>query len=278
MPTGGRFSIFQAEPPGRYEEGSTLAGVIYIHRISDNRFSGITARNFNLFRKLCGESTLKNVILVTNMWEVDPQDINEARERELSSKFFKLTLDKGAQMVRHHDTTESAHEIIRRIVDNRPVVLQIQRELVDEHKDISDTAAGETISQELKDQIKRHQTELKELREEMAEALMEKDGEVRQELEEAKRNLEEKVEKAKRGLEAMAMNYAAEKERVEAKVKEMEQETRQERERVKVEYDQKLAVLTDRLQHTPNASATERAVWEQDIKHLQDRLTVPIYQ
>ena len=278
MPTDvRRFLIFQAELPGRYEEGSTLAGVIYVHRISDNRFSGITARNFNLFRKLCGESTLKNVILVTNMWGVDPQDINEARERELAGKFFKPALDKGAQMARHYDTAESAHEIIRRIVDNHPVALQIQRELVDEHKDIGGTTAGDTVDRELEGQIKRHQAELKEFREEMVEVLIEKDDEMREKLDEAKRDLQERVGKAEEDLEALTANYAAEKERAEAKVKEMEQGTRQERERAEAEHDQELAVLTDHLQSTVTAPAANRADWEQGIKDLQDPVTIPIY-
>ena len=51
----------------RYEEGSKLARVIYVHRISDRRFSGIASRNFKIFRELCGEMSLKN-------------DIGEARE------------------------------------------------------------------------------------------------------------------------------------------------------------------------------------------------------
>ena len=52
----------------RYEASSTLAGVIYISRLSDKRFSGIAARNFKMFRELCGDKTLRNVIFVTNMW------------------------------------------------------------------------------------------------------------------------------------------------------------------------------------------------------------------
>jgi hypothetical protein len=51
----------------RYENGSKLAGVIYIYRISDNRFTGIAGRNFGIFRGFCGDETLKNVILVINM-------------------------------------------------------------------------------------------------------------------------------------------------------------------------------------------------------------------
>ena len=67
-----------------------------------------------MFRKVCGESTLNNVVLVTNMWKEDAQDVDEAREKELSGRFFKPALDKSAQTVRHHNTTESAHNIIRK--------------------------------------------------------------------------------------------------------------------------------------------------------------------
>ena len=268
--------ILLTEPLNRYEEGSTLAGVIYVHRISDNRFGGITGRNFNMFRKLCGESTLKNVVLVTNMWKRGSQDTNTAREKELSDKFFKPTLNKGAQMIRHHNTTESAHDIIRRIMKNHPVVLQIQRELVDEGKDIINTAAGDSINRELKDQIERHQAELKGLREEMMRALKEKDEETRRELEEAKRKLEEQMERIMKAAERMAVNYAAEKERMAAKMKEMEQELKQERERAEAEYDRKLAALARHIQRTPNAA--DRAEWEQEIKRLQDRVAIPIYK
>ena len=71
-----------------------------------------------------------------------------------SGKFFKPALDNGAQLVRHHNTVQSAHSIIRRIVANHPVALQIQRELVDEHKDIALAAVGEVINRELHEQIR----------------------------------------------------------------------------------------------------------------------------
>ncbi|KAF9647084.1 hypothetical protein BDM02DRAFT_3065838, partial [Thelephora ganbajun] len=150
-----------------YKAGSKLAGVIYIHRISDLRFTGITGRNFRMFRELCGDSTLKNVILVTNMWGMVTKAAGEARERGLTTKFFKPVLDEGAQLVRHHNTVESAHDIIRRILKNHPITLQIQRELVDEGKGITDTSAGEVINKEINEQIRRHQAKLEAVQKEM---------------------------------------------------------------------------------------------------------------
>ena len=193
-----------------------------MYRISDNRFGGIAGRIFNTFRKLCGESVLQNTVLVTNMWKEDSQDIGEAREKELSDNFFKPALDKGAQMVRHHNTTESAQNILRMIIRNHPVALQIQRELVDEGKDIIDTAAGESLNVELKALISKHQVELEYLRGDMMQALKEKDEEARRELEKAKGDLEEVLGKIKEDTEKMVASYAAEKQRMEAEMIEME--------------------------------------------------------
>ena len=260
----------------RYEKGSKLAGVIYIHRISDKRFTGITGRNFKMFRELCGDTTLKNVILVTNMWGEVSRDIGEAREDELTSDFFKPVLDKGAQMARHHNTAQSAHDIIRRIMKNRPVALQIQRELVDEHKDIVDTAAGGVINQELKEQIRKHQVELRMVQEEMMQAMKERDEEARQELEEESRKLQEEMERIKKDSEGMASNYAEEKERMETKMKQMEREAKRERERTEVEYNRQMADLNHRLRMAANASKADRALLEQEMWFLQGRLNQPV--
>ena len=266
----------QTELLDRYEKGSKLAGVIYIHRISDKRFTGITGRNFKMFRELCGDTTLKNVILVTNMWGEVSRDIGEAREDELTSDFFKPVLDKGAQMARHHNTAQSAHDIIRRIMKNRPVALQIQRELVDEHKDIVDTAAGEVINQELKEQIRKHQVELRMVQEEMMQAMKERDEEARQELEEESRKLQEEMERIKKDSEGMASNYAEEKERMETKMKQIEREAKRERERTEVEYNRQMADLNHRLRMAANASKADRALLEQEMWFLQGRLNQPV--
>ena len=137
------------------------------------------------------------------MWGNVSRDVDEARENELSGKTFKPALDKGAQMARHHNNTQSAHNIVRRIMKNRPEVLQIQRELVDEQKDIVDTAAGQAINRELNEQIRRHQAELKILQGGM-QALEEKDEEVRQEPEEGRRKLQEQMEEIRDGPEGMS--------------------------------------------------------------------------
>ncbi len=135
---------------------------------------GTSTRNFKMFRELCGDTALQNVVIVTNMWgEVSP-DVGEAREEQLKSReiFFKPALDKGAQIKRHDNTSTSAEAIIRCIAFNAPLVLCIQRELVDEEKDIVETAAGAELGRELHEQALRYQAERRQLQDELNEGFL----------------------------------------------------------------------------------------------------------
>ena len=119
---------------------------------------GTHMKNFRMFRNLCGEDALKNVVIVTNMWGGVEPEVGKAREAELTREdtFFKPALEKGARMIRHDNTLSSAEVIIRLVFDNRPLPLQIQRELVNERKDVIETSAG----QELNGQILEHQEDI----------------------------------------------------------------------------------------------------------------------
>ncbi|KAH7007523.1 hypothetical protein EDB80DRAFT_530557, partial [Ilyonectria destructans] len=52
-----------------YRSGARLGGVLYCHRITDNRISGSALRSFTLLKKLCGPDAAKFVILITIMWD-----------------------------------------------------------------------------------------------------------------------------------------------------------------------------------------------------------------
>ena len=147
-----------------------LAGIIYLHRISDRRVGGVTKRNFSVFRKLCGESTLKNAVVVTNMWTPNASDDvraeEEGHETELETKpaFFKQALDSGAHMERHYNTTESAHAIIRKFFAHEPRTLLVQEEIVDRKESWETTNAGSHLRDELIAMSKRHQREIEEMK------------------------------------------------------------------------------------------------------------------
>jgi hypothetical protein len=149
----------------RYERGESLGGVIYVHRISDVRFTGTAVKSFKTLLAMCGDKALRNVSIVTNMWGKVTPEVGISREEELASSFFKPALDKRAQLLRHSDTIESAHEIIRTVLENQRVTLQIQEEMVNQRKKVSETAAGKELRRELDEQAGKRLVQLRELQE-----------------------------------------------------------------------------------------------------------------
>lgn len=142
--------------------------MIYIHKVYGGPKNGIPYKNFRMFRQLCGDDTLQKVAIVMNMWGDVTFEIGGAHKALLASQeMFKPVVDKGALFLCHDNTTESAHSILRQIIENgHSRLLQIQRELVDEQKDISETGAGAGLDEELMLQIQ-HRREMQTLRDEI---------------------------------------------------------------------------------------------------------------
>ena len=226
-----------------------------------------------MFRKLCGDNTLQNVVIVTNMWgEVDPQ-VGEAREAELMREdiFFKPVLEKGARMVRHKNTAPSAENIIRLVLDNHPLPLRIQTELVTEHKDISETSAGEELNRELNAQIKKHQQEMRVLKAEMEQAIRDKDEETRRELEIETRKMQREIARFENDAKRLASDYKKEKEKLETRLEDMEAESRREADRIAAQYQRQIDELRDSLRANTAASEREKEQMLQQINELSRR-------
>jgi len=198
-----------------------------MHRIVDNRMGGISSRNFKMFRNLCGDTTLKNVAIVTNMWGKIDLHIGQARERELASKdiFFKSVLDKGARLVRHDNTVESARVILRSFFGQKPQALQIQCEL-DMGMDISQTSAGKELNRDLMDRIAQHRNDMQTLIEEMNEASRLRDEETRKELAEDRAKLQEEVKRIQDDARNMTAGYAEALARLEQRMQDSESAAR----------------------------------------------------
>lgn len=182
-----------------------------MQRISDFRMTGISRRNFHLFRKLCGEDTLKNVVIVTNMWSEVNAARGLAREDELASDsmFFKPALHKGAKMMRHDNTYHSAITIMLQLVPNKPEPLLLQTELVEEAKDIAETAVGAELSRDIEEQRQKYTEELGELQHEMQEACRAKDIETVGELQAAQEETQVKVELLEKQQKSFYGTFAA---------------------------------------------------------------------
>jgi septin family protein len=127
-----------------------VSGIIYLHRISSPRMEGSALRNLRMFRKLCGDEFMKNVVLGTTFWDIVSEEIGSAREEELlqTDNFFKNMKALGCDVVRISDDRDSNLKLLSRFAVNRPSVMQIQQELI-EGKSLAETAAAYAISQEL---------------------------------------------------------------------------------------------------------------------------------
>lgn len=194
-----------------------------MHRILDNRIGGISSRNFRMFRNLCGDSTLQNVVIVTNMWDqVDPY-VGKIREQELSDKdiFFKPVLDKGANLARHDGTVGSGQAILRTLLQRQPKVLQIQSEL-ESGLDISETSAGKELNRDLMEQITKHQEEIRVLMVEMDEASKVRDQETRRELAQERAKLQADIIRIQMDSRNLASSYKEAMAKLEYRMREME--------------------------------------------------------
>lgn len=218
---------------------------------------------------------MKNVVLVTNMWGEVSKEVGEARQRELQSDpmFFKPALDKEAKLLRHDNTISSAQSIIRSIIQNHPQHLQIQHELVEEHKDLSQTAAACEINRDLMEQAERHRHELNQLREDMEMALHSKNEEKRRHIEMETYRVAAELRKSEEEQKVMAANYAEERSRMERHVQSVAEIARLQDEREKAYNQFQLQELRDRFDFISHTSQVERQRLENQMRSLENQIT-----
>jgi flagellar biosynthesis/type III secretory pathway chaperone len=171
-----------------------------------------------MFRQLCGAETLENVVIATTMWSKVTDEEGQKNEQQLrtSPKFFQKALDRGATMLRHDGTLEGAHSLLRKLVGNKPKPLQIQREIVDEKKNIDETAAGVELDKIHQDIIDRMKKEM----EEVTESLREANQAEREELEKERADLQRAMDVVRRDNERIAADFAAEREKMRKELEE----------------------------------------------------------
>ncbi|KAL4068934.1 hypothetical protein V8B97DRAFT_1970817 [Scleroderma yunnanense] len=140
---------------------SPLTGLIYAHRISDTVVEA-SERNLRMFRKLCGDDSLKNVVFVTTMWDKVTLEEGGRLEQDLVSSNgpFRPFLDEGAIMMRYDRTSDSAADIINILLQKSPTTLQIVREISEQKMTLQDTAVGAELHNEIRERLRKHKKEV----------------------------------------------------------------------------------------------------------------------
>ncbi|KAH0425956.1 hypothetical protein CcaCcLH18_10660 [Colletotrichum camelliae] len=156
-----------------YEQKIHIRGIVYLHRITDVRMQGAAIKNLFMFKKLCGKDALPNVILATTMWEEVRENIGQRREEELRAtpEYWGEMIRRDSRMVQHHNHYESARNLIHTLLDTTTqTTLAIQKEMVDEKKDLHDTSAGNELDGILTLERERFARDIEQLKQDMAEA------------------------------------------------------------------------------------------------------------
>ncbi|EEU42228.1 uncharacterized protein NECHADRAFT_6950, partial [Fusarium vanettenii 77-13-4] len=146
--------------------GIPTKGVLYLHRILDNRMSGSAMTSLNLFQDIVGDSALKNVILVTTMWnKLRAEDIAEAdrREQELLDDFWRPMIDNGSFATQFRGTSDKAAALVYHLAEKQSVVLKVQEEAYDQEKAVVDTSAGANLNHSLQEDEEKYKKRLREL-------------------------------------------------------------------------------------------------------------------
>lgn len=170
-----------------YAKKIRLSGIIYLHGINQPRMQGSARKNIMMFKKLCGDDALKNVILATTMWDLVDEDVGAAREKQLieTKEFWGYMASKGSKTYRHDNTHQSAMELIGHFVEaDSKMTLEIQEEMVDQHKSLDGTAAAAAVEAKIEQERARFAVELRNLETDLREALRKKDNDTMEALRE----------------------------------------------------------------------------------------------
>ena len=132
-----------------YDDGFLLSGIIYLYSISDTRMDGPSLRNLRMMRKLCGTSSLKNVVLATTMWEKVDKNKGLERELELQNNFWKDMIGDGSTVASiMSETGGEARELVISLLKNKPLSTKLQEEL-QSGKTLDQTEAGTEIREDI---------------------------------------------------------------------------------------------------------------------------------
>ncbi|KAF5384428.1 hypothetical protein D9615_003468 [Tricholomella constricta] len=102
-----------------YRDGTRLAGIIYMHDISQARATSLACENLDYFDRLCAERNTQNVLLATAKWSSSGKNLEADREAELMGpEHWQPLLNRvGSRMGRLLDSTgKSAWALVNLII------------------------------------------------------------------------------------------------------------------------------------------------------------------
>ncbi|PVG00611.1 hypothetical protein CPB86DRAFT_180807 [Serendipita vermifera] len=100
-------------------QGDRLIGIIYLHDVSEPRYTGSAKRPFDRFHELCGAPA--NVAIVTTHWH-DAGTQYYGKQQEIHNMFqegpWRRWIKRGEELHQTDDTLESTKKIMRSVLQN----------------------------------------------------------------------------------------------------------------------------------------------------------------
>lgn len=102
-------------PPFSQAGEPKVAGVLYLHKITDPRMTEPPFTNLAAFESFCGDDAHQKVLITTTMWKKTEQEIEKHREEEIK----RLT---GARTTRFYNTSASAWAVVEELMRTEATV------------------------------------------------------------------------------------------------------------------------------------------------------------
>lgn len=141
-----------------YTKDHQLDGLILLHPITHNRVGGMERKRTRLLEKILGVDAYKRIVIATTMWDdlVNEEVMNgRIQGRTGEGGVWADMVKQGARICRHHNTHESAHEIIRHIIRTSDRVGKVkpllQMEIIQSGGRVMETSAGRELKEQLEE-------------------------------------------------------------------------------------------------------------------------------
>ena len=192
-----------------YSKKLLLSGIVYLHRIQDVRFTGAAMKNLRMFKNLCGNDGLGNVILTTTAWGGVTEEEGCAREKQLreEERFWKPMIDAGSEIYRHDSEEQSARLILDHLVSKKNRIrLAIQHEMQDKKLSLEETAAGKEVEAQMEKMKAEWTKERDQLKSDMQKAVAASDKEAQRQIREERREIEKKMRESDENVRRLKVN------------------------------------------------------------------------
>jgi hypothetical protein len=128
--------------------------------------AGTPLKNLRMFKKLCGDTALRNVILMTTMWDEVDEETGSQREKELKGNYWKAMIKHKSKIARYKGTSDSAWDILDHFLQsaNQRYAVLLQREMIDMERELRETKAGQTLFSQLEIIVHKQQETLEKIR------------------------------------------------------------------------------------------------------------------